>query len=181
MKGIIFQGFVILLVLHFSNGKEEKDRAGKICKFFVSWTYIINISDVSNKICPAIHIKWYHACLLINCCLYLYLSFLVSFFNIVSFPNDPCDAGTYNGTCYTKWVNMYVNMKRNFILKPNSPAPLTDDCKVTDDSSVNFHDVFFFIFCQIIAKNEEKHVMEIYGWVVRNFPVVRKCTRWIQP
>ena len=24
-----------------------------------------------------------------------------------------------------------------------------------DDSSVNFHDVFFFIFCQIIAKNEE--------------------------
>merc|ERR1711936_42063 len=56
MKGIIFQGFVILLVLHFSNGKEEKDRAGKI----------------------------------------------LSFFNIVSFPNDPCDAGTYNGTCYTK-------------------------------------------------------------------------------
>ena len=38
---------------------------------------------------------------------------------------------------------------------PNSPAPLTDDWKVTDDSSVNFHDVFFFIFCQIIAKNEE--------------------------
>ena len=46
---------------------------------------------------------------------------------------------------------------------PNLPAPLTDDWKVTDDSSVNFHDVFFFIFCQIIAKNEEKHVMEIYG------------------
>ena len=50
-----------------------------------------------------------------------------------------------------------------FWLRPNSPAPLTDDWKVTDDSSVNFHDVFFFIFCQIIAKNEEKHVMEIYG------------------
>ena len=31
--------------------------------------------------------------------------------------------------------------------------------EVTDDSSINFHDVF----CQIIAKNEEKHVMEIYG------------------
>ena len=53
--------------------------------------------------------------------------------------------------------------------------------KVTDKLSVNFHDVFFFIFCQIIAKNEEKHVMEIYGWVVRNFPVVRKWTRWIRP
>ena len=48
-------------------------------------------------------------------------------------------------------------------LRPNSPGPLTDDWKVTDDSSVNFHDVFYFIFCQIIAKNEEKHVMEIYG------------------
>ena len=35
--------------------------------------------------------------------------------------------------------------------------------KVTDNSPVNFHDVFFFIFCQIIAKNEEKHVMELYG------------------
>ena len=48
-------------------------------------------------------------------------------------------------------------------LRPNSPAPLTDDWKVTDDSSINFLDVFFFIFFQIIAKNEEKHVMEIYG------------------
>jgi len=27
---------------------------------------------------------------------------ILSFFNIVTFPNDPCDAGTYNGTCYTK-------------------------------------------------------------------------------
>ena len=52
--------------------------------------------------------------------------------------------------------------------------------KVTDDSSVNFHDVFYFLFCQIIAKNEEKHVMEIYGWVVRNSPVVCKWTRWIR-
>ena len=50
-----------------------------------------------------------------------------------------------------------------YSLGPNSPAPLTDDWKVTDESSVNFHDVFFFIFGQIIAKNEEKHVMEIYG------------------
>ena len=58
------------------------------------------------------------------------------------------------------------NSKRSctiIILWPNSPGPLTDDWKVTDDSSVNFHDVFFFIFNQIIAKNEEKHVMEIYG------------------
>ena len=66
-------------------------------------------------------------------------------------------------------------------LWPNSPAPLMDDWKVTDDSSVNFHDVFFFIFWQIIAKNEEKHFMEIYGWVVLNFPVVRKWSRWIRP
>ena len=48
-------------------------------------------------------------------------------------------------------------------LQPNSPAPLTDNWKVMDDSSVNFHDVFFFNFCQIIAKNEEKDIMEIYG------------------
>ena len=47
--------------------------------------------------------------------------------------------------------------------RPNSPAPLTDDWKVTDNSSVNFHDVFFFIFCYNLAKNEEKHIMEIYG------------------
>ena len=69
----------------------------------------------------------------------------------------------------------------NNSVRPNSPAPLTDNWKVTDDSSVNFHDMFFFIFCQIIAKNEEKHIMEIYGWIVRNFPVVRKWTRWIRP
>ena len=48
-------------------------------------------------------------------------------------------------------------------LRPNSPGTLTDNWKVMDDSSVNFHEVFFFIFCQIIAKNEEKHIMEIYG------------------
>ena len=41
----------------------------------------------------------------------------------------------------------------------NSPGPLTDDWKVIDDSSVTFHDA---IICQIIAKNEEKHVMDIY-------------------
>ena len=46
---------------------------------------------------------------------------------------------------------------------PNLPGPCTDDWKVMDDSSINFHDVFFFIFCYNLAKNEEKHVMEIYG------------------
>ena len=35
---------------------------------------------------------------------------------------------------------------------PNSPAPLTDDWKVTDNSSINFHDVFFFIFAIIWQK-----------------------------
>ena len=50
-----------------------------------------------------------------------------------------------------------------------------------DDLSVNFQDVFFFIFCYNLAKNEEKHIMKIYGWVVRNFPVVRKWSRWIRP
>ena len=34
----------------------------------------------------------------------------------------------------------------------NSPGPLTDDWKVTDNSSVNFHDVFFFIFAIIWQK-----------------------------
>ena len=48
-----------------------------------------------------------------------------------------------------------------YILGPNSPGPLTDNWKVTDNSSVNFHDVFFFIFCQIIAKNEEKQGLKI--------------------
>ena len=76
---------------------------------------------------------------------------------------------------YHNWYNLL------FSYRPNSPAPLTDDWKVTDDSSVNFHDVFFFIFCYNLAKNEEKHIMEIYGWVVRNFPVIRKWTRWIWP
>ena len=47
-------------------------------------------------------------------------------------------------------------------LWPNSPTPLMDDWKVTDNSSVNFHDVFFFIFCYNLAKNEEKRIMEIY-------------------
>ena len=36
------------------------------------------------------------------------------------------------------------------VLRPNSPGPLMDD------SSVNFHDVFFIIFCYNLAKNEEK-------------------------
>jgi hypothetical protein len=47
-------------------------------------------------------------------------------------------------------------------LWPNSPGPPTDNWKVTDNSSVNFHDVFFFLFCYNLAKNEEKHIMEIY-------------------
>ena len=51
----------------------------------------------------------------------------------------------------------------DFGLGINSPGPLMDDWKVTDYSSINFHDVFYFIFCQIIAENEEKLVMEIYG------------------
>ena len=50
-----------------------------------------------------------------------------------------------------------------FRLESISPGPLTDDWKVRDDSSVNFHDVFFFIFCYNLVKNEEKHVMEING------------------
>ena len=37
--------------------------------------------------------------------------------------------------------------------RPNSPGPLTDDWKVMDDSSVNFHAVFFFIFWQKMKKN----------------------------
>ena len=45
--------------------------------------------------------------------------------------------------------------------RPNSLAPLTDNWKVTDNSSVNFHDMFFFIFCYNLAKNEEKHIMKL--------------------
>ena len=45
----------------------------------------------------------------------------------------------------------------------NSPGPLTDDWKVMDNSSVNFHYMFFFIFCYNLANNEEKHIIEIYG------------------
>ena len=52
---------------------------------------------------------------------------------------------------------------KNYCNRSNSPGPLTDDWKVTDDSSVNFHDVFFFIFCYNLVKNEEKHIMETYG------------------
>ena len=62
---------------------------------------------------------------------------------------------------YSEQISHNNEMKMSH--RPNSPAPLTDDWKVTDDLSVNFHDMFFFIFCQIIAKNEEKHIMEIYG------------------
>ena len=32
----------------------------------------------------------------------VYFLLSVSLFNIVTFPNDPCDAGSKNGTCYTK-------------------------------------------------------------------------------
>ena len=39
-------------------------------------------------------------------------------------------------------------------LWPNSPGPLTDDWKVTDDSSVNFHDVFFYV-CSYPLKGEK--------------------------
>ena len=58
---------------------------------------------------------------------------------------------------------MYLGFGKCNRLRPNSPGPLTDDWKVTDDLSVNFHAVFFFIFCYNLAKNEEKYIMEIYG------------------
>ena len=32
----------------------------------------------------------------------------VSLFNVVTFPNDPCDAGTRNGTCYTKYIYYWL-------------------------------------------------------------------------
>ena len=70
---------------------------------------------------------------------------------------------------YTTYLFYYIkdtyNHKTSTVTQSrlNSPAPITDNWKVMDNSSVNFHDVFFFIFCQIIAKNEEKHIMEIYG------------------
>ena len=39
-----------------------------------------------------------------------------------------------------------------FCVRPNSPGPHTHDWKVTENSSVNLHDMY-----------EEKHLMEIYG------------------
>ena len=74
-----------------------------------------------------------------------------------------------------QWRTWLVQFFPTQTHRPNSPTPLTDD------SSENFHDVFYFIFSYNLAKNEEKHVMEIYGWGVRNFPVVRKWSRWIRP
>ena len=32
----------------------------------------------------------------------IFIIITVSMFNIVRFPNDACDAGDKNGTCYTK-------------------------------------------------------------------------------
>ena len=52
-----------------------------------------------------------------------------------------------NALCINAWGGLPGSYR------PNSPGPLTDDWKVTDNSSINFHDMFFFIFCQIIAKN----------------------------
>ena len=55
---------------------------------------------------------------------------------------------------------LHFNSKFDFFphqtLGPNSPGPLTDDWKVTDDSSVNFHDKFFLHFLLKFRKNEEK-------------------------
>ena len=45
---------------------------------------------------------------------------------------------------------------------PNSPGPLTDDWKVTDNSSVNFDDKFFLHFLLKFSENEEKTCHEIY-------------------
>ena len=61
----------------------------------------------------------------------------------------------------TIWHILYPDILLLYSLWPNSPSPLTDDWKVKDTSSVNFLDVFFFIFCYNLAKNEEKHIMEI--------------------
>ena len=64
----------------------------------------------------------------------------------------------------------------SLFLRLDSPGPLTDD------SSVNFMTSFFFIFCWILAENEEKTCHEIYGWFIRNFSVVCKWnSRGIQP
>ena len=39
---------------------------------------------------------------------------------------------------------------------PNSSGPLTNDWKVTDNSSINFHDMFFSFFAIIWQKMKKK-------------------------
>ena len=56
----------------------ESDRKERFCNF--KQIYLHNLASI----------------------LTLYFCILVSVFNIVKFPNDACDAGSKNGTCYTK-------------------------------------------------------------------------------
>ena len=81
---------------------------------------------------------------------------------IISIITEPILSSFFFHMCKFSEENQSIFQKTqarisDILLRPNSPTPLTDNWKVTDDSSVNFHDVFFFIFCQIIAKIEKKH------------------------
>ena len=64
------------------------------------------------------------------------------------------------------------NLRQNFMnddyqvstrLRPNSPGPLMDDWKVTDDSSVNFMTSFSSFSAKIQQKMKKKTCHEIYG------------------
>ena len=39
-----------------------------------------------------------------------------------------------------------------YLYRPNSPGPLANDWKVTDDSSINFHEKFFLNFLLNLSK-----------------------------
>lgn len=57
-----------------------------------------------------------------------YVLFLsVSIFNIVTFPNDPCDAGSKNGTCYTKYLTNEL-FKYKYMYGQNSSFSFREEC-----------------------------------------------------
>ena len=54
-------------------------------------------------------------------------------------------------------IAIFCNFSKIPTFRPKSPAPLMDNWKVTDNSCVNFNDVFFFIFAIIWQKRKKTH------------------------
>ena len=60
-------------------------------------------------------------------------------------------------------LRLQFQITTNIGTRPNSPGPLRIRKYLMDDSSVNFHNKFVFIFAKIQQKMKKKLVMEIYG------------------